>query len=409
MASARVLACVIFSLFNIVCGNVPVLLWESSKSDRVNSFPALHRISSEDFQQYVLKKVHGEQPVPLIAVFSEESLSMEDYSWKDSQGQGYFPQLKYITENAANMEFLPSVQDPIDATKQLSEFGYSLEYVDSDKTVNLPDGCGKVLVVKLQEAEPDEDRPELLRRHDVKIAEIYSKLLSKCSHVIGFLSGQQSSWVEPEEVSRMKRSPDDNNTSTTYTLYQDAKATSLFYSTSPPVLVYEGKDVGLGNYTTVVTGDNSKAFDIKLSVKYTPDYRVMFNFDNKTNGYWYLRTIDVQYANNPPISLKSPIEIAAPLDMSFHSGSKVVFRNGSTTLTFSDFQMQPFFLNMGSRSFGDAVDAVEFFTPAIWSGIFVTFLLGIIFTWGITMIMDIRTMDQFDDPKGKTITVSATD
>lgn len=257
MASSTVFVLVISSLFNLVICNVPVLLWESSANDRVNSFPALHRIRSEDFQQYILKKVHGEQPVPLIVVFSEESLSIEDFSWQDSQGQGYFPQLKYIADNAANVEFLPSVQDPIKTTEQLSEFGYTLQHIDSNKDVDLPDGCGKILIIKLQEAKADEDRPELLRRHDVKISEMYSQLLSKCSHVIGFLSGQQSSWVEPEEVTRVRRATADDNTTISsvsgpYLKYQDTKGFALLFSHSLPNLTYENKQIRFENYSNLV-------------------------------------------------------------------------------------------------------------------------------------------------------------
>lgn len=49
------------------------------------------------------------------------------------------------------------------------------------------------------------------------------------------------------------------------------------------------------------------------------------------------------------------------------------------------------------------------FSPAIWAGLFITFMLLIILSVGITFIMDIRTMDRFDDPKGKTITINAAD
>lgn len=264
MASHYTLCFLVLALFNLAYGNVPVALWESSKSDRINSFPALHRMNSEDFQQYILKKVHGEQPVPLLVVFSEENLSMEDFSWQDSEGQGYFPQLKYVTDNAANVEFLTSVQDPIEAVQNLSQFGYPLQNLDSKEVSDLPDGCGKILIVKLQEAESDEDRPDLLRRHDVKINEIYSQLLSKCSHVIGLLTGEQSSWVEPEEVSRMRRSPAVGNeagknisdfsapVTGPYTLYQDIKGLSLLYSTNPPQLVVEGKEVNIANTTISV-------------------------------------------------------------------------------------------------------------------------------------------------------------
>lgn len=81
-------------------------------------------------------------------------------------------------------------------------------------------------------------------------------------------------------------------------------------------------------------------------MKYANDYRLTFNFDNKTNGYWYLRSVDVQSQQDPEMVLKSNLEIAAPLDMSYHSGQPVVFRNKSAdaVLTFSDFQVIQFCL-----------------------------------------------------------------
>lgn len=61
------------------------------------------------------------------------------------------------------------------------------------------------------------------------------------------------------------------------------------------------------------------------------------------------------------------------------------------------------------NSFAEAYDCVGFMTATIWSGIFVTFILALIMTFGLTMMLDIKTMDRFDDPKGKTITINATD
>lgn len=59
--------------------------------------------------------------------------------------------------------------------------------------------------------------------------------------------------------------------------------------------------------------------------------------------------------------------------------------------------------------FNDAYDCVGFTTIPIWSGLFVTFILAVIMTMGLTMIMDIKTMDRFDDPKGKTIIINASE
>jgi len=79
------------------------------------------------------------------------------------------------------------------------------------------------------------------------------------------------------------------------------------------------------------------------------------------------------------------------------------------SLVFPKYQIQPFFEPTREVKFGVAVDCVEFFTSGIWCGIFVVFILLLIGAWGIIMIMDINTMDRFDDPKGKTITIAATE
>jgi len=42
-------------------------------------------------------------------------------------------------------------------------------------------------------------------------------------------------------------------------------------------------------------------------------------------------------------------------------------------------------------------------------GIFVTILLMSIIAWGLAMIMDVKTMDRFDDPKGKPLSFGGTD
>lgn len=73
---------------------------------------------------------------------------------------------------------------------------------------------------------------------------------------------------------------------------------------------------------------------------------------------------------------------------------------------FFNSQVQPY--NFQKR-FSDAYDCSHFFTIPIWSGIFTTAILAIIMSWGLCMILDIKTNDRFDDPKGKTITITASD
>jgi V-type H+-transporting ATPase S1 subunit len=66
--------------------------------------------------------------------------------------------------------------------------------------------------------------------------------------------------------------------------------------------------------------------------------------------------------------------------------------------------------NVGSDGrFGHYNDCVGFFTVPIWMGVLSSFVLIAILLFGVIMLMDVKTMDRFDDPKGKTITITATD
>ncbi|KAL7864288.1 hypothetical protein AOLI_G00157080 [Acnodon oligacanthus] len=72
------------------------------------------------------------------------------------------------------------------------------------------------------------------------------------------------------------------------------------------------------------------------------------------------------------------------------------------TLLFTDFQIQSFNV---TENFAYASDCASFFTPGIWMGLLTTLLMVFILTYGLHMIMQLRTMDRFDDPKGPVISV----
>lgn len=80
-------------------------------------------------------------------------------------------------------------------------------------------------------------------------------------------------------------------------------------------------------------------------------------------------------------------------------------------LIFDNIQMQPNFETLtGEFSvFGRAWQCISFFSAGIWGGLFIAFLFLFILSIGITAIMSIKTMTKFDDPKGKQITINASD
>ncbi|KAA0198193.1 hypothetical protein HAZT_HAZT004096 [Hyalella azteca] len=59
--------------------------------------------------------------------------------------------------------------------------------------------------------------------------------------------------------------------------------------------------------------------------------------------------------------------------------------------------------------FSPTWDCVGFFTIGIWSGLLASLLAVFILAVGLGMLANIKTMDRFDDPKGKTIFVPNVD
>ncbi|XP_062871826.1 ATPase H+ transporting accessory protein 1a [Trichomycterus rosablanca] len=76
-------------------------------------------------------------------------------------------------------------------------------------------------------------------------------------------------------------------------------------------------------------------------------------------------------------------------------------------VSFDDFQIQGF--NVTGREFAYASDCASFFTPGIWMGLLISALMVLLLTYGLHMIMQLHTMDRFDDPKGPAISVPQTD
>ncbi|XP_067303127.1 ATPase H+ transporting accessory protein 1a [Pseudorasbora parva] len=76
-------------------------------------------------------------------------------------------------------------------------------------------------------------------------------------------------------------------------------------------------------------------------------------------------------------------------------------------ISFEDFQVQGF--NIAGNDFSYASDCASFFTPGIWMGLVTSLLMVLVLTYGLHMIMQLRTMDRFDDPKGPAISVPQTD
>lgn len=91
-----------------------------------------------------------------------------------------------------------------------------------------------------------------------------------------------------------------------------------------------------------------------------------------------------------------------PKAMSFQGGTKE--KPIKQTLQFKNFQLQPF--SIKNSTYSRALDCSGFLTAPIWMGTVVSILLIIILTFGLLFISAVTTMDRFDDPRSKGLSIN---
>jgi len=162
------------------------------------------------------------------------------------------------------------------------------------------------------------------------------------------------------------------------------------------------------SYTNVPVGTETL---YKLKLKFTFDRRL---------GSYQTSGVDAEFSRGKSDTLeKRTLELAGPsadtvpVGHSYVCGEKLTFveRNSSSssssgrlTLNVNGWQVQSFMAPEATQ-FGPSWDCVGFFTTGIWMGLITGIMLIFILFYGMTMIVSIKTMDRFDDPKGKTVFV----
>lgn len=174
--------------------------------------------------------------------------------------------------------------------------------------------------------------------------------------------------------------------------------------TNMRVITTAGTEVVTGLDALTVTTNFTKltmALDAEIKVG---THEIVFKLV-LSGGTWEAREI---YYNNLRFMASAPID--AYEERSFGCGN-ITITNAKTYVVLENFQIQPFFNETGpftaESAFAGHNDCVGYFSPVIWGTIFIVILLLSILSYGFMMIMDIKTMDRFDDPKGKTITINA--
>ncbi|XP_075989254.1 vacuolar H[+] ATPase AC45 accessory subunit [Anticarsia gemmatalis] len=379
---------------------VPVYIWGDLPYTSQKSNP-LETLPSSEFLDIVQKELADR---PLTVVFVENSLSVEDFSLKNGDGKTSYP---YLQANIGKSIYLPSVREAVSVLEDIAGPNPSrITKIEDGLTEELP---GKALetdfiFITLEDAKDGESRAELLKRHDDFMKVTVAQMKEHHDKVVAIYSSKYPSWIIPttESHSRKRRAVaiSENNTLDGLRLYSKAISVKTDNESLP--------------LTSMVSSSSQFAeMSMNTTLGFENDTSITLNFVKNGYGYWYFSNVvlslpqlteTLRPTGEEPVYALEGFAYRCAQYVSFTS----VNESKTYTVTFEDLKVQPYFsVTNGTPAWGDSFNCVGFFTAPIWAGLFVVFILLSITFYGIMMMLDIRTMDRFDDPKGKTITINA--
>ncbi|KAL8164468.1 UNVERIFIED_CONTAM: hypothetical protein K2H54_051719 [Gekko kuhli] len=278
---------------------------------------------------------------------------------------------------------------------------------------------------------------EVLTSNDEILGQVLSALQSEDIPYTAILTALRPSRVArdvsdlaPEKVGRQLLQKDETLSPLQYPKTGTPKM--LFWASNFSVGInntwHDLTNLTFGNNTSVnVDGSKSAADSSLLEMKYanvggsplTVRFHIRNTFYNVSARHWFsLYLVQLIVGGGAPVNFTAT-QITAPSNYSFSCTQVNSFPTSSEALLvpsggsqqwkvlMTEFQIQCY--NVTGLRFSYASDCAGFFSPGIWMGLLTSLLLVAIFTYGLHMVMSLKTMDRFDDPKGPTISVPQTE
>lgn len=248
--------------------HVPVFLWGDLAKVSQKSNP----LTTVTFPEFGVLLKHELQEDPFTVIFIEETLSVEDFSLKNSNGDSSFPYLHSIIGNAL---YLPSVENPLRVLNKLAdpENVDHIKLTENGLSAEIVPQSGKYLFINLKDAQDGESRSELLARHNDFMRSTLEDLSTKHGSVVSIYTAHYPSWTVP--LSRMRRQAEaDSN---------DYTINSLRIYFTRVIFNNGSEDSNLtftGHGQTVVNGNEQSS-----TLLFNDDNNVTLNFVSR-GGYW---------------------------------------------------------------------------------------------------------------------------
>ncbi|XP_017027827.1 V-type proton ATPase subunit S1 [Drosophila kikkawai] len=358
----------------------PVFLWGANSVAK----PSLKTVPQAEFAEQLATLLEDH----MVVAFQENGLSNKDFLCSNSQSQSCYAQLQGVSPKT----YYTSVENPSEALRSVAA-RREHNSIDASGKLSSPAKCsaGTALFVSFEDAA--ESREQTLESHDAAIAAISKQFECKVAYL--YLAAPSTAPVVQRRTRR------DTAATTGGIMWHVSNQFQIFYT----ALFYNQNPITVTGISVTNSTTPSTKFSVRLD---TSDTSKPITFDVLYNG-GYFSLSNVQYDGN---TFRSS-NVNAPTTFSFSCGNLTLDSNAVNnmynTLSFSSLQVQAPFDGSYKENFvfGDSWDCVGFVTPGILMGLFVILLLLVIMFMGVCWMMDINTMDRFDDPKGKTITINA--
>ncbi|XP_028308786.1 V-type proton ATPase subunit S1b [Gouania willdenowi] len=431
----------LFSLFTSgsATDQVPLLMWSNGSLPPPLAPPTAGHITSSEQLSAYFTSAFGPGPHTLL-LFLQDKLSKDDFTaFGDVFGNrqdSAFKHLEAAVQSSSSSVTFPALRwsDSSSVPALLQEtLGVSPLLVDVDSLphLDISASANNLLLISLPYC-TSVKKPckEVLQENDETIGNVLSIMTSKDVPYTAIYTGLQPSRVikEPSTVNQPA------GRVLLQTVENDVKPPIMFNNTGTPCIMLWAQNISvsfspskwidLSAQTPLLDGSMCNATNSLLVLGYSAGISLRLSMSQRfypvsARNWFTLDTVELRM-NGSTASFVGNRSIYAPVEYSFHCQSVTSLRDAllvqdsldfnvsDWNLNFVDFQIQGFGLS-NKTNFSYASDCAGFFTAGIWMGLVSSLLMLLIFVYGLHMIMQVNTMDRFDDPKGPSISVPQTE
>ncbi|XP_022045516.1 V-type proton ATPase subunit S1b [Acanthochromis polyacanthus] len=412
---------------------VPLLLWSSDGLPPLTSTTAGHITTNDQLSAYLTSAFGSASHTVLL--FLQDKLSKDDFTvfggvFGNKQDSA-FKNLEAALHSSSSSVTVPALEwtdSSVILTLLQEKLGVSPLLVDADtlSQLSINTSVSNLLLISLPYCNGlHKSCKEVLQNNDETMGKVLNVMKATDVPYTAIYTGLQPSRVISEAsvpnqpVGRSLLQAPANVTSVMPIVFNPSSPCIMLWAQNLSVSVSTGSWTDLAADEPSLEGSMCNETDSLLVLTYSSGYVLRFAMSKRfypvsARNWSTVDAVQLQW-NGQTASFSGTRNIYAPAEYSFHCQSVTNFRDallvpasGQNTsewrLNFVDFQIQGFGLTNGTN-FSYASDCAGFFSAGIWMGLLTSLLMLLIFVYGLHMIMQLNTMDRFDDPKGPSISV----